>query len=121
MTTISDKLVNKQNMNLQYQLRKIKDQYSTDDQKNNYERQKIYDTKYTVNLLFFLYYILALITMYFLYKSDYFSTYMKLFIIVILGVYPFVISTIEYVLYDIFYYLYSFVYSIPYKSKLLHS
>lgn len=116
--TISNELVNKQNVNLSYQLRKIKDKYSTDEQKNYYERQKINDAKFFFNMLFVLYYIVFIIVLYFLYQSTKYSSYMKIFLAVILGIYPFIISTLEFFLFEVIYYIYALIFSIPYKSKV---
>ena len=119
MTTLSNELVNKQNITLQYQLRKIKDKYSTDDKKNYYEKQKISDAKYYFNMLFVVYYILAAVVLFFLYKTTKFSIYMKLFLGLVLGIYPFIISTIELFVFEIFYYIYALIFAIPYKSDII--
>ena len=118
MTNISNEFVNKQNVNLSYQLRKIKDKYSTDDQKNYYERQKISDAKYFFNVLFVVYYIFLIVLLYFLYQSTKYSNYMKIALVVLLGIYPFIISTIEFFLFEAIYYIYALIFSIPYKSKV---
>jgi hypothetical protein len=119
MTTTSEELVNKQNVTLQYQLRKIKDKYSTYDKKNYYEGQKITNAKYYFNMLFVIYYILAVVVLWFLYKSTKFTIYMKLFLAIVLGAYPFVISTIEFFVFELLYYLYALIFSIPYKSDMI--
>jgi len=118
MTNISNEFVNKQNVNLSYQLRKIKDKYSTDDQKNYYERQKISDAKYFFNVLFVVYYIFLIVLLYFLYQSTKYSNYMKIGLVVLLGIYPFIVSTIEFFLFEAIYYIYALIFSIPYKSKV---
>ena len=120
MTNISDEFVNKQNVNLSYQLRKIKDKYSTDEQKNYYERQKISDAKYFFNVLFVVYYIFLIVLLYFLYQSTKYSNYMKIGLVVLLGIYPFIISTIEFFLFEAIYYIYALIFSIPYKSKVIN-
>lgn len=116
----SQELMNKQNQNLLYALQKVKDKYSTDDQKNYFEMEKIKSVTYVFNVFFVIYYILAFITLYFLYKTTKYKLLTKVIIVVLLAVYPFIISTIEYFIFDIAYFLYAMVFAIPYKSAIIH-
>jgi hypothetical protein len=43
---------------------------------------------------------------------------MKIGLVVLLGIYPFIVSTIEFFLFEAIYYIYALIFSIPYKSKV---
>lgn len=121
MTTAStDDLYAKQNKILVYAKTELTTERSTNDRKNDYERQKIAQAKNSFGYLFTFYYILAFITLYFLYITPKYSFNVKALIVAILAIYPFVISTIEYFIYDILYYLYAIIFSIPHRSKVLN-
>lgn len=112
----SDALVDQQNSVLSYALQKLNEKYSTDDQKNKFEQQKIENLRATFNSLFVIYYVSLIGVVYFLYKSTAYNIYKKLFIMVGFAIFPFVISTIELLVYDILLYAYSFIFSIPYNN-----
>ena len=115
-TLTPEQLLDKQNDVLSYALQQLNEKYSTDDQKNKFEQQKIDNLRYTFNSIFIIYYISLIGVLYFLYKSTSYSNYKKIFILIGFAIFPFIISTIELLVYDILIYIYSIVFSIPYNN-----
>jgi chromosome segregation ATPase len=100
-----------QNSQLASEIEKYRNEYSTDDQKVNYEQQNIYLLLNVNYVLKWFYFILLFVVAYFLYYSTNYSMYFKSFLIIILAIYPFIIYTIEQKSYDFFNFLWSFVHA----------
>ena len=98
-----------QNSQLATEIEKYRNEYSTDDQKVNYEQQTIYLLLKVNYVLKWMYYFLFLFVIYFLYYTKYYSIYVKFILVIILAIYPIVIYTIEQKSYDFFNFLWSFV------------
>jgi len=92
------KVLNEQNTTIEKNITERKEKYSTDDQLFNYKYIHFENIKWFNNILFFLYYILLfLVTVLFVISSKLTITniYVKLGIIVLLAVFPFVYLWIE--------------------------
>jgi uncharacterized phage infection (PIP) family protein YhgE len=99
-----------QNSQLATEIEKYRNEYSTDDQKVNYEQQNIYLLLNANYVLKWLYFILFFVVVYFLYYTKQYSMYSKIGFIILLAIYPFVIYTVEQKSVDFFKFLLSFVY-----------
>jgi len=112
----SDELINKQNEKIIKDIKRIDEKYSTDNQKIYYEKKKL---EYLDNLnwyLFFLFYIFAFIVSFFIFKTEY-KLKWKIFFIILVFIYPFVISTITYYIYELIVYIYAIIFGISYKKE----
>ena len=98
-----------QNAQLETEIDKYRNEYSTDDQKVNYEQQKIYLLLNANYVLKWVYFVLFLVVAYLLYYTKNYSIYFKSILVIILAIYPFVIYTVEKKTYDFFKFLWSFV------------
>jgi len=98
-----------QNKQLENEIEKYRNEYSTDEQKVNYEQQNIYFLLNAIYVLKWLYFFLFFIVAYFLYYTKNYSIYFKSILLIIIAIYPFVIYTIEKQTYDFFKFLWSFV------------
>ena len=98
-----------QNSQLATEIEKYRNEYSTDDQKVNYEQQNIYLLLNANYALKWIYFVLFLVVVYFLYYTKQYSMYFKIGLIILLTIYPFVIYTVEQKSYDFFKFLWSFV------------
>ena len=98
-----------QNSQLATEIEKYRNEHSTDDQKVNYEQQKIYLLLNANYILKCMYFFLFLIVAYFLYYTKNYSFYFKFILVIVLAIYPFVIYTAEKKTYDFFKFLWSFI------------
>ena len=105
-------LKNLQNENilLEKQIQENNNNYSADDTQVFYKQQQFFRQKDLNFYLFIIFYtlILGLAIYLFLFNTT-FNLYLKIFIIIILGIYPFIIEYIEFALYFISYYVYALV------------
>jgi hypothetical protein len=101
--------IHDQNNKLTTEIERYRNEYSTDEQKVNYEQQDIYIMLKAMNILKWIYFFLFLILFYFIYYTNNYSTYFKIGIIIILAIYPFVIYPLEKKGYDLLNYLWSFI------------
>ena len=97
-----------QNSQLASEIEKYRNEYSTDEQKVNYEQQNIYLLIKANEFLKWIYFFFFTILLYFLYYTNQYSIYAKVIFIIILSIYPFVIYPVERRIYDFFIYLWSF-------------
>lgn len=97
-----------QNSQLASEIEKYRNEYSTDEQKVNYEQQNIYLLIKANEFLKWIYFFFFTILLYFLYYTTQYSIYAKVIFIIILSIYPFVIYPVERRIYDFFIYLWSF-------------
>jgi hypothetical protein len=97
-----------QNSQLASEIEKYRNEYSTDEQKVNYEQQNIYLLTKANEFLKWIYFFFFTILLYFLYYTTQYSIYAKVIFIIILSIYPFVIYPIERRIYDFLTYLWSF-------------
>lgn len=97
-----------QNSQLATEIEKYRNEYSTDEQKVNYEQQNIYLLIKANQFLKWIYFFFFTIFLYFLYYTTNYSIYLKVLFIIILSIYPFVIYPVERRIYEFFTYLWSF-------------
>lgn len=106
-------IIKAQNDNINTEL---KEQYATNKSKTLYTSQKIYELSHFNFILFVLYYICVgiLLLYFFLFNKTNFSFAIKMIIIILCVIYPFLIQWIELYIYFIYSYIYSFVSGIAY-------
>jgi len=97
-----------QNSQLATEIEKYRNEYSTDEQKVNYEQQNIYLLIKANEYLKWIYFFFFTIFLYFLYYTTNYSIYLKVILIIILSIYPFVIYPVERRIYEFLIYLWSF-------------
>ena len=97
-----------QNSQLATEIEKYRNEYSTDEQKVNYEQQNIYLLIKANQFLKWIYFFFFTIFLYFLYYTTNYSIYLKVLFIIILSIYPFVIYPVERRIYEFLTYLWSF-------------
>ena len=114
--TSQDLLLKKQNKNIEKEKQKLKDTITTYDRKTHFQSIRHEQVTYAHNVLFWLYYLVAVIALYFLYKSPKYRLFYKIIIAILFGIFPFIISTIEVFIYYIFYYIYVMIFGMPYKK-----
>jgi predicted nuclease with TOPRIM domain len=99
-----------QNSQLSSEIEKYRNEYSTDDQKINYEEQTIYLLLKANHFLKWIYFFFFIIFLYFLYYTTKYSIYVKIVLLIVIAIYPFVIYPIERRFYEFFNYIRSFLY-----------
>ena len=110
------KLLIKQNNNIDKEKLKLDHTNKTYDRKTHFQLIRHEQVTYAHNVLFWLYYLVAVIALYFLYKSPKYRLFYKIIIAILFGIFPFIISTIEVFIYYIFYYIYVMIFGMPYKK-----
>jgi uncharacterized protein (DUF3084 family) len=98
-----------QNSQLSSEIEKYRNEYSTDDQKINYEEQTIYLLLKANHFLKWIYFFFCIIFLYLLYYTSKYSIYFKIVLFIIIAIYPFVIYTLEKKCYDFLNYILSFL------------
>lgn len=84
-----------QNKQLDAEIQNYKNNYSTDDQKVFYQSQQVDYLNLFNSYLFIIYYALLVVLCYFLYYSKTLSKYMRIGMVILITLYPFIIMTIE--------------------------
>lgn len=112
-----------QNEILQTSYAKIRDVYSTDNQKTKYLLNNMNWYVYVNFFLWYIYYILSLAVLYCIFysKDRGYSIFVKFLIFVAFLVYPLIISSIEYGILDWIYYIYSLFRGSLYQSSTNHT
>jgi hypothetical protein len=100
--------------------KQLKEQYATHKSKTIYTSQKIVELRNFNFILFILYYIsvFILILYFFLLNRTNFSFIIKIIIIILFIVYPFLIQWIELFIYFIYSYIYAFISGIAYTIPM---
>ena len=108
-----------QNEMIQNQTAKMRDIYSTDQQKVKYISVDINGYIYWNFVFWCIYYVLCLAVLYFLFygKDHGFTMYFKIFLLVLFVIYPMIITTIEVWVAGIVRYIGSFVFGRPYPKQ----
>jgi hypothetical protein len=109
-------LLDKQNEKLEKDYKKMNEVYSTDNRNNHFKMFRLEYVNTTAYYLFYIYYIVAAGVVYYLYTNKYFSNTMKIFLLILVAAYPFVITSIEYIIAYIFYFAYILIFGIPYRE-----
>ena len=103
-----------QNKLLENQIQKNQNNYTTDDTQVFYKKQQFYRQKDFNYILYIIFYVLILGLAIFLFIfNNTMNIYSKLFTIILLAIYPFIIERIEFFVYFIFNYVYSLVNGVP--------
>ena len=103
-TQITLDTVNAQNKTLAEEAKNIREEYSSDDRRTFYENISLRSSNVYVVVLFFIYYILFFGLAFVLYKSVDYSAKMKVVLLLLFILYPFVISMVELKIYNLFMY-----------------
>lgn len=98
-----------QNKQLDAEMQRYKNNYSTDEQKVYYQSQQVFYLNYFNSFLFIIYYALLLILCYFLYYSKTLSKYMRIGMVVGLTLFPFFIMMIEKIAFSILMYIFAVI------------
>ena len=102
-----------ENSKLDTEIQKIKNNYSTDDQKVNYQNQQLYRVNNAIFYMSMFYFTLLAILIYYLYYNKNVSFYMKLAIIAGVLIYPYIILPFERFLLYLGKYILSFIQGNP--------
>ena len=108
---ISDftKTINKQNIELQERLDKIQSSHMVDSQNSGYQTVGLENYAFVNMLLFGLYYCIVIGIAYRLYSSVKYSQRVKIAIILVFAMYPYVINSIEIGVYNYIMYYYALI------------
>ena len=101
-------LISDENNKIDQRYKYIKNQFSRHDEKFDYYSKNIENLTSLNTIMFYLYYILVFICVIimYLYKPDY-SLYFKIISVILLLFYPFIVYTLEMVLYNAWIFIYS--------------
>ena len=109
-------LINEQNLSLEDGIKRMMKESTTDNKKNYYQLEQNKNIHYIYKLMFWFYYLFALVFILFfliLYKAPVVT---KVIIPVLFIIFPFIILPFEYTIVFVFYYIYSFIMAIPFRS-----
>jgi hypothetical protein len=100
---------------LESQIRKNQNNYSADDTQVFYKQQQFYRQKNFNYFLIILFYFLILsLGIYLFFFNNTMNIYLKIFITILLAIYPFIIERIEFFVYFAVYYVYALVNGLPF-------
>jgi hypothetical protein len=103
-----------ENKLLENQIQKNQNNYTTDDTQVFYKKQQFYRQKDFNYILFIIFYTLILgLAVYLFIFDNTINLYLKIFITILLAIYPFIIERIEFFVYFIFYYVYAVINGVP--------
>jgi hypothetical protein len=114
--TLDSSMIEQQNETLIHNIKEVKDKYSTDDQKSYYINEKIKKMDFTVNSFLFVYVIVSLICIYIIFTSKTFSTSTKIFLVLVIIIYPFVGSILVSAFYNTLKYFYVMIQGKPFEK-----
>jgi hypothetical protein len=86
-------------------IEKTKEIYSTDDRRITYTNQNLDNYKRISTVMFWLYYAMIIVISYLIYKNPAYQTPIKIAIIVGMATYPFIAYLIEYYIYSLYLYI----------------
>jgi len=112
-----NKLLNVINENklLESQIQQNQNNYTTDDTQVFYKTQQYYRQQNLNFILFIIFYSLILgLAVYLFIFNNTINVYLKIFITILLAIYPFIIESIEFFVYFIFYYVYALINGVPF-------
>jgi len=103
-----------ENKLLENQIQKNQNNYTTDDTQVFYKKQQYYRQQDFNYILFIIFYSLILgLAVYLFIFDNTINVYLKVFITILLAIYPFIIERIEFFVYFIFYYVYALINGVP--------
>lgn len=110
-------LINEQNLSLEDGIKRMMNESTTDNKQNYYQLEQNKNIHYIYKLMFWFYYLFVLIfiLVFFILSKTFLLT--KILISALFIVFPFLILPIEYVCVFVFYYLYSFIMTIPFRTS----
>jgi myosin heavy subunit len=104
----------KENKLLESQIQKNQNNYSADDTQVFYKQQQFYRQKnFNYFLIILFYCFVFILAIYLFFFKNNMSVYFKIFITILLAIYPFIIERIEFFLYFVLYYVYALVNGLP--------
>ena len=109
-------LINEQNLSLEDGIKRMMKESTTDNKQNYYQLEQNKNIHYIYKLMFWFYYlfVLVFILFFFVLSKTFFLT--KIIISLLFISFPFLILPLEYLTVFVFYYLYSFVMAVPFKT-----
>jgi len=115
-------LAHTQNELLKNNIKHVNQMYSTDNQNILYQMKKIENYKYFNKILVIIYFILMGISTIFIFKTKKISSWVvKIIIVILLVIYPFIIYYLESYLYNFFSYMVAFLNGETYKKTMIPS
>ena len=103
-----------ENKLLESQIQQNQNNYTSDDTQVFYKKQQYYRQKDFNFILFIIFYTLILgLAVYLFIFNNTMNLYLKIFITILLAIYPFIIERIEFFVYFIFYYAYALINGVP--------
>ena len=110
--------VRMQNQQIDNESANMRDSYSTDKQRIKYMNYNIINWNRLNFYLWSVYYIIVIVIYYLFIKGEIeLKKNSKIYISILLFIYPFLISTIELIIYNFFYFLYTVIVGIPYPKN----
>jgi len=110
-------MVEHQNQKLDESIHDVKDRYSTDNQKSYYLSLKKDTTNMYVNILIFVYYVVGALTAYIIFVSKSIGFTNKLFLVLLIAIYPFIATSIFVFLYQLLMYVLALIKGTPYERQ----
>jgi hypothetical protein len=105
----------KENKLLESQIQKNQNNYSADDTQVFYKQQQFYRQKnFNYFLIILFYFLILILGIYLFFFKNNMSIYFKIFITILLAIYPFIIEIIEFFVYFALYYVYALVNGLPF-------
>ncbi len=108
--------VKTQNAQIEYELAKMRDEYSTDGQRVKYVESEINGWSSINYILWFVYYIAFIFVSYYLYENEEYTGNRKWIYWFMFLLYPFLIISIEIFIYNLFNFLKHFMLATPYPK-----
>jgi len=105
-----------ENKLLESQIQKNQNNYSADDTQVFYKQQQFYRQKnFNYFLIILFYFLILCLGIYLFFFDNTMNIYLKIFITIILAIYPFIIERIEFFVYFGLYYVYALVNGLPFN------
>jgi hypothetical protein len=104
-----------ENKLLESQIQKNQNNYSADDTQVFYKQQQFYrQQNFNYFLIILFYFLILILGIYLFFFKNNMSIYFKIFITILLAIYPFIIEIIEFFVYFALYYVYALVNGVPF-------
>ncbi len=110
-------MIEHQNQKLDKSIHDVKDKYSTDNQKSYYLTLKKDTANMYVNILLFVYYVVAAVTVYIIFISKTIGFTSKIFLVILIAIYPFIATSIFVFLYQLIIYVLALIKGTPYERQ----
>jgi len=104
-----------ENKLLESQIQKNQNNYSADDTQVFYKQQQFYrQQNFNFFLIILFYFLILILGIYLFFFKNNMSIYFKIFITILLAIYPFIIEIIEFFVYFALYYVYALINGVPF-------